>query len=641
MKKVLVTLLFLIALIMSAKTAFANVEDTAKSIENFDENITIDTTDITSELSSVFSYDPRLAMYYKGYKAQAYFSKANLQIQYTHTDIPLNNIYVASTEEELGKLIRQAMLYSKSQIAFVTVGIPQPNDKISKIVKYITEKDPITSMGYRGFSMSYLDTKTDNYVSYVLQFNYDIDATTLNEMKKATEEKACQIVASNIAMDMPPYMKIYTIHNYIVNNTVYAGDYETNPNPVYHTAYGSLVNNVAVCDGYSNGLQLLANIAGVDSMVISGTSKGSNHSWNIVKLDSDYYHIDSTWDDPYNGDGINYLSHYYYNVTDSQISADHSWDTGAYPGAKGTIYNHDKTCQLIVQDSNKYTKGYESFNSVYNNYPPLSESTRNSNYSTEPATAPDIKPTAVLDNLGDHNSIIGNDLMEYFEITAKTNPILIVLLFVIVFVLVTILDLFISRVIKRPKVVKKAMKTIKKMSFVNKCSLTGSYKNKTYDKHSNLNLTVKIKNVPPNYAIYKIKEKLCQSQNVIWYHYDTEYLPHKFILSIFAKNNNPFLYIDICIETHDYTIDYEEFSSQNMRWCYIAKLWMICFKNYVRGNNFDYEFRKMLYEADISECESYSDGFRQVLNILIEDEYSNHYYIGLLINEYQKYFGIF
>ncbi|MCR4865401.1 MAG: hypothetical protein K5921_00585 [Lachnospiraceae bacterium] len=77
------------------------------------------------------------------------------------------------------------------------------------------------------------------------------------------------------------------------------------------TAYGALVEdsyglkNRAVCGGYAQAFQYLLQQAGIEAAYVTGyadsesgtlTEQGS-HAWNIVKLDGEWYEVDSCWDD--------------------------------------------------------------------------------------------------------------------------------------------------------------------------------------------------------------------------------------------------------------------------------------------------------------------------------------------------------
>ncbi len=95
-----------------------------------------------------------------------------------------------------------------------------------------------------------------------------------------------------------------------------------------HTAYGSLVEKSAVCDGYSSGFKLIMEKIGVDVMTVTGVggsaSSMGGHAWNIIELDGNWYELDTTWDDN-DGRSVtgveNVIMHEYFNRTTSEFSS--------------------------------------------------------------------------------------------------------------------------------------------------------------------------------------------------------------------------------------------------------------------------------------------------------------------------------
>lgn len=69
------------------------------------------------------------------------------------------------------------------------------------------------------------------------------------------------------------------------------------------TICGVFLNGKAVCEGYARAMQYLLQKCGVECGEcvgdILGTKKGENaaHAWNILRIDGDYYYLDTTWDD--------------------------------------------------------------------------------------------------------------------------------------------------------------------------------------------------------------------------------------------------------------------------------------------------------------------------------------------------------
>ena len=57
--------------------------------------------------------------------------------------------------------------------------------------------------------------------------------------------------------------------------------------------YGVFVNKRAVCAGYAKATQYLLNLCGIECAYVTSDT----HAWNLVKLEGDYYHLDTTWGD--------------------------------------------------------------------------------------------------------------------------------------------------------------------------------------------------------------------------------------------------------------------------------------------------------------------------------------------------------
>ncbi len=105
-------------------------------------------------------------------------------------------------------------------------------------------------------------------------------------------------------------------HNWLCENVTY----QNNETSGVYTAYGALVNGLAVCEGYSRAMQLLCDRVGIPCTVIQGTSNGVGHMWNMIDPGDGWYHLDVTWDDD---EKYKIIRHAYVNLTDAQINKDH------------------------------------------------------------------------------------------------------------------------------------------------------------------------------------------------------------------------------------------------------------------------------------------------------------------------------
>lgn len=66
---------------------------------------------------------------------------------------------------------------------------------------------------------------------------------------------------------------------------------------------GSVGGEGPVCEGYARALKVLCDEAGIPCVLVDGTAvnssgSGSPHMWNYVKVDGNWYAVDTTWNDP-------------------------------------------------------------------------------------------------------------------------------------------------------------------------------------------------------------------------------------------------------------------------------------------------------------------------------------------------------
>ena len=107
--------------------------------------------------------------------------------------------------------------------------------------------------------------------------------------------KIDQIYNEIITDDMSLDDKILTIHDYIVNNTIYDKDKVSgNSNYKSSTAYGVLMEGYAICGGYADTMALFLNKLNVPNYKVASET----HIWNAVYLNNKWLHLDLTWDDP-------------------------------------------------------------------------------------------------------------------------------------------------------------------------------------------------------------------------------------------------------------------------------------------------------------------------------------------------------
>lgn len=262
--------------------------------------------------------------YFFGWEIGAYFHKDSVANNLDELTVLITkqidegktggNIYVANV--------------SKSEISNINRSICSMNGTVSQYS--ILEKTR------SGMKVKFKYDISDNY--YVVD-KYLNGGKIPGDRPQAVKlyEKVSEILSKIIQDDMSDYEKEIAIHDYIVANCEYG--YTDYSREYAYRAYGCLVQNRAVCNGYAESMALLLTCAGVENKIVTGTGKGELHAWNQVCLDGKWYNVDTTWDDPLPDRG-SFVGHKYFNVPDDIMDDDHIWSEDIANPCDAVLYNY-------------------------------------------------------------------------------------------------------------------------------------------------------------------------------------------------------------------------------------------------------------------------------------------------------------
>ena len=156
------------------------------------------------------------------------------------------------------------------------------------------------------------------------------DTSALDEKQLETLDMASKVLDEIITDGMTPYEKEKAVYDWMCANLGHEGgvtvvvptapEYSAEP-------YGVLKYGAAVCVGFATTFRMFMQMMDIDCMVVHN----SYHSWDLVKLDGEWYHTD-IYSDVGSGDYANF------NMTDEMCAYGHNWDTNFYPAATGLKY---------------------------------------------------------------------------------------------------------------------------------------------------------------------------------------------------------------------------------------------------------------------------------------------------------------
>ena len=146
-----------------------------------------------------------------------------------------------------------------------------------------------------GFIMSGGKKVGDNY-RYQLVFKTGY-LTTVEE--EADMREILDGIYAEMDLDgKSEYEKVRSIYDYVTSNV--ANEVEHYGDASYtkqFSPYVALTEKKGVCEAYASLLYRMLLEQGLDARIVTGAARnGVGHAWNIVRVDSRYYFLDSSWD---------------------------------------------------------------------------------------------------------------------------------------------------------------------------------------------------------------------------------------------------------------------------------------------------------------------------------------------------------
>lgn len=173
--------------------------------------------------------------------------------------------------------------------------------------------------------------------SYRLEFSYIDDRNKeIISSKQIEIDLAVKSILEKINDEISSYEKARYVYEYLILNTTY------NEKILDQSMYSILVKREGVCASYARAFQYLMNKLGIQASLVSGRIKqdytisnvrtsysyfnplnSSDHAWNIINIDGNWYHVDVT-----SGKSLssqNNVSYQFFFLTADTIRKTHSF----------------------------------------------------------------------------------------------------------------------------------------------------------------------------------------------------------------------------------------------------------------------------------------------------------------------------
>ncbi len=246
--------------------------------------------------------------------------------------------------EDLYKLLKKEQYSNKESISIITKNSNANNFNNSNnaigdvLLKFLPNNS-------YGIYTTFFANESYNYSVYNIYFLYDADLAKLNQSYQVIDD----IYNSIKHYEGVEFVK--QANRAIALKLVYDTSLKK------HSLYDAAVLNTAVCDGYAKiGYELLSRKFGRENNILVANT---DHIWNMLKLNGNWYHIDFTFNDPVTSPfDRNYYTESYLFLTDDELvnatrattfngvnsngvsSNGRTWNRSIYPKANTSMKSH-------------------------------------------------------------------------------------------------------------------------------------------------------------------------------------------------------------------------------------------------------------------------------------------------------------
>lgn len=255
------------------------------------------------------------------------YYEAVVYVTYKRTQSEIDNIRNITDKSELVGTINTVLEKMESYSALRITSATITKDEVIYAVNEAYTQNPASCVVPPSVTVQiHPEVGLQRIIEINLEYGWKI--SELQKMKSAMNKIIQQIIEdeSNAKPEtyaLNLYERLTKICVYDPSGSIRSSKKELNSG-LGSTAYGALIEKCADSKGIAIAYSALCNAAGIECVVVDGTLDKEKHSWNIIKIQDIYYHVDVT---AYYSLGAEHP----FMQSDTQIKDRYVWDTANYP----------------------------------------------------------------------------------------------------------------------------------------------------------------------------------------------------------------------------------------------------------------------------------------------------------------------
>lgn len=251
------------------------------------------------------------------------YSEADMSVSYSKPQEVLDEIVEMSYAIGINDMLRDALEENDRRLVLYIQTSGYSAEEVENMVIQAYREDPLSCVNTPTASV-HMFSGTNRQKLYEIGISYGMSDDRLRECKQELNDAAAGFLRQTEPGTTAE--RLLNACEYLVNNCVYADDGGS-------TAYSALVKREADDEGLALAYAGLCKKMGIECSVVYGQRNWTEHCWNIVAIDGEYYHVDVS---ACIG-GIEYG----FLRTDESMWNEYRWDTSAYKACSGSLTYYD------------------------------------------------------------------------------------------------------------------------------------------------------------------------------------------------------------------------------------------------------------------------------------------------------------
>ena len=143
----------------------------------------------------------------------------------------------------------------------------------------------------------------DEETGFVKTYYQYYEGTTGKPLDRSEElEREWEVVKEKTKYCKTDIETALVVHEHLCDTIVYSSRLQA----AAHDIEGAIFEKEAVCEGYALAYKYYMNRLEIPCKIVSGTSNGQSHAWNLIQLTGNWYMVDPTWDDVATSHDVNH-----------------------------------------------------------------------------------------------------------------------------------------------------------------------------------------------------------------------------------------------------------------------------------------------------------------------------------------------